>query len=65
MHIGIIRYKNKIIYIDLKDNKIYGYYYTKKGKQIVSSNIILSLINSLFEREKETLLQQKMNIKYI
>ena len=54
MHIGIIRYKNKIIYIDLKDNKIYGYYYTKKGKQIVSSNIILSLINSLFEREKET-----------
>lgn len=54
MHIGIIRYKNKIIYIDLKDNKIYWYYYTKKGKQIVSSNIILSLINSLFEREKET-----------
>lgn len=54
MHIGIIRYKNKIIYVDLKDNKIYGYYYTKKGKQIVSSNIILSIINSLFEREKET-----------
>ena len=54
MHIGIIQYKNKIIYIDLKDNKIYGYYYNKKGKQTVSSNTILSLINSLFERENET-----------
>ena len=54
MHIGIIRYKNKIIYIDIKDNKIYGYYYNKKGKQNVSSNTISSLINCLFEREKET-----------
>lgn len=33
MHIGIIRYKNKIIYVDLKDNKIYGYYYHNNRKK--------------------------------
>ena len=63
MHIGIIQYKNKIIYIDLKDNKIYGYYYNKKGKQNVSSNTILSLINSLFEREKETFVRTENEYK--
>ena len=33
MHIGIIQYKNKIIYVDLKDNKIYGYYYHNNRKK--------------------------------
>lgn len=63
MHIGIIKYKNKIIYVDLKDNRIYGYYYNKRGKQIISSSTILSLINSLFEREKETFVRTENEYK--
>ena len=63
MHIGIIQYKNKIIYVDLKDNKIYGYYYNKRGKQIISSSTILSLINSLFNRDKEVFFRTENEYK--
>ena len=59
MHIGIIQYKNKIIYIDLKDNRIYGYYYHNKKKHIISLNTIAILVNSLFDREKEEFLKQQ------
>ena len=63
MHIGIIQYKNKIIYVDLKDNRIYGYYYNKRGKQIISSSTILSLINSLFNRDKEVFFRTENEYK--
>ena len=59
MHIGIIQYKNKIIYVDLKDNRIYGYYYHNKKKHIISLNTIAILVNSLFDREKEEFLKQQ------
>ncbi len=59
MHIGIIQYKNKIIYIDLKDNRIYGYYYHNKKKHIISLNTIAILVNSLFDKSKEKFLKQQ------
>ena len=59
MHIGIIQYKNKIIYVDLKDNKIYGYYYHNKKKHIISLNTIAILVNSLFDKSKEEFLKQQ------
>lgn len=59
MHIGIIQYKNKIIYVNLKDNRIYGYYYHDKKKHIISLNTIAILVNSLFNREKEEFLKQQ------
>lgn len=59
MRIGIIQYKNKIIYVDLKDNRIYGYYYHNKKKHIISLNTIATLVNSLFDREKEEFLKQQ------
>lgn len=59
MHIGIIQYKNKIIYVDLKDNRIYGYYYHNKKKHIISLNTIAILVNSLFDKSKEKFLKQQ------
>lgn len=59
MHIGIIRYKNKIIYIDIKDNKVYGYYYHNKKKHIINLNTIAILINSLFDQTKEEFLETR------
>ena len=59
MHIGIIQYKNKIIYVDLKDNRIYGYYYHNKKKHIISLNTIAILVNSLFDKSKEEFLKQQ------
>ena len=59
MHVGIIQYKNKIIYVDLKDNRIYGYYYHNKKKHIISLNTIAILVNSLFDKSKEKFLKQQ------
>lgn len=59
MHIGIIQYKNKIIYVDLKNNRIYGYYYHNKKKRIISLNTIAILVNSLFDKSKEKFLKQQ------
>lgn len=57
MHIGIIIYKNKKIYIDVKNNQIDSYYYNKYSKQSVNINTLLSLlINNLFDKTKEKLI---------
>ena len=58
MHVGIIRYKSKIIYIDLKDNEIQGYYYHNKKRHNISLKTIAVLLNSFFDKRKEEFLKQ-------
>lgn len=59
MHKGIIQYKDKIIYIDMKENEIYCYYYHEKKKHIISLNTITILLSGLFDKSKEEFLEQQ------
>lgn len=60
-HIGIINYKNKIIYVDLKDEDLLCYYYHKKEKHNISINAILEILKSIFDKSKEEFLEQDGN----
>lgn len=60
-HIGIINYKNKIIYVDLEDNNLLCYYYHNKGKRIISITTVLELFKNLFDKSKEEFIKQDGN----
>ena len=58
-HIGIINYKNKIIYVDLKDNNLFCYYYHNNEKRNIGINTIIELLKvSIFDKTKEKFLEQ-------
>ena len=57
-HIGIINYKNKIIYVDLKDNNLICYYYHNNEKRNIGINTVLELFKSIFDKTKEEFLEQ-------
>ena len=60
-HIGIINYKNKIIYVDLKDNDLLCYYYHNNKKRNISITTVLELFKSLFDKSKEEFIKQDGN----
>ena len=60
-HIGIINYKNKIIYVDLKDNDLLCYYYHNNEKRNISITTVLELFKSLFDKSKEEFIKQDGN----
>lgn len=60
-HVGIINYKNKIIYVDLKDNDLYCYYYHNNEKCNISITTVLELFKSLFDKSKEEFIKQDGN----
>ena len=60
-HIGIINYKNKIIYVDLKGNNLLCYYYHNNEKHNISINAILEILKSIFDKSKEEFLKQDNN----
>lgn len=62
MHIGIIKYKTKIIYLDLKDQELHSYYYHDGQKYNLSIYTVYLLFKNLFDHTKEKLLEQ--NGKY-
>ena len=62
MHIGIIKYKTKIIYLDLKDQELHSYYYHDGQKYNNSIYTVYLLFKNLFDHSKEKLLEQ--NGKY-
>ena len=57
-HIGIINYKNKIIYVDLKDNNLICYYYHNNEKRNIGITTVLELFKSIFDKTKEEFLEQ-------
>ena len=60
-HIGIINYKNKIIYVDLKDNDLLCYYYHNNEKRNISITTVLELFKSRFDKAKEEFIKQDGN----
>ena len=60
-HVGIINYKNKIIYVDLKDNDLLCYYYHNNEKRNISITTVLELFKSLFDKSKEEFVKQDGN----
>lgn len=60
-HIGIINYKNKIIYVDLKDSNLLCYYYHNNEKYNISINTVLELFKSIFDKTKEEFLEKDGN----
>lgn len=48
MHLGIIKINGKKIYIDEENEKLVSYFYKNKNKEIISNNLIFSLIKQLF-----------------
>lgn len=72
MHIGILKIKNTILYIDNK-NKIISYYYKNGQKQIVPNDLIVSVLKDLitchkkkflYKNEYEVYLDEKTGYKH-
>lgn len=56
MHLGTVRIKNRIIYIDYKDNQIICYYYENKKQIQLDKNIIITIIKELVTCHKKKFL---------
>ena len=73
MHLGTIRIKDNIIYIDIKNKELYCYKQTKNKKIIISNEIIINLIKYiitchkpkyLYQDEFEVYLDEETNFKH-
>ena len=58
MHLGTIRIKDNIIYIDIKNKELYCYKQTKNKKIIISNEIIINLIKYIITCHKPKYLYQ-------
>lgn len=58
MHIGLLKIKDKTIYID-NQNKLISYYYKDGKKQIISNNFVISVLKDLVTCHKKKFLYKK------
>ncbi len=58
MHIGLLKVKDKTIYID-NQNKLISYYYKDGKKQIISNNFVISVLKDLVTCHKKKFLYKK------
>ena len=56
MHVGIIRIKDNLIYIDIINNKMSCYQIKKGQKQTIDENIIINIIKNIITCHKPKLL---------
>ena len=53
MHIGILKIKNKKIYIDIENNKIISYYYKNKQRRDISLEALNYIVTKLFFNQSQ------------